>query len=48
MMTEMLVESVLIAFCVGGAVGSIITMHFTLGKSKRSEELQVAHRRIQK
>ena len=45
-MTSMIVEAVLVAFCVGGAVGAIITMQLLLGNAKKAEEAQVAHRRI--
>ncbi len=48
MMTSMIVEAVLVAFCVGGAVGSIITMQLLLGKAKKAEEVRVEHRRLPK
>ncbi len=45
MMTSMIVEAVLVAFGVGGAVGSIITMQLLLGKAKKEEDVRAENHR---
>ncbi len=47
-MTSMIVEAVLVAFGVGGAVGSVITMQLLLGNAKKAETRHVEQRRFSK
>jgi len=42
-MTNMIVEAVLIAFFVGGAVGAVITMQLLLGARKAGNEVNAHH-----
>ncbi len=39
-MFEMVIEAVLVSFCVGGVLGSVITMHLQAGHKKQSIRIE--------
>lgn len=47
-MTGLIIEAVLVAFCVGGVVGAIISMQLQIGRAKKADDLNVDHRHVPK
>lgn len=40
MMTDMIIEAVIVAFCMGGAVGAIITLHLQYRSAHKSRMIE--------